>query len=241
MAKRRYSKPSSAGRKHSADARDFKVGDDTYNARRREYRAAKRYLDKAYESAGATRDKYRQIAREHFENALDTYDPSTKQDFSAPMKRLAAELGADINKRRSEFVTGGKNAQARQQKQFEEQRERRISESLYSTEKAMQDSEIRREREAGILMSGELGRRIMAGLVDVWSDVVSKDNTPAENRRLVEQAVFEYFNVDKWSDVIAALEKSIGESLYKISGNEDFYDVVKTMIQDKVMDNTLIV
>ena len=81
----------------------------------------------------------------------------------------------------------------------------------------------------------------MAGLVDVWSDVVSKDKTAEENRAAAQKAIFEYFNTDNWADVVAAIENSVGDALYKMSGQDDFYDVVKTTIQDKVMDNTLIV
>lgn len=230
-----------ARKKTSTGVRPRKAGDDTYNARRRERRAAERYLKKADKSAGATRDKYRQLAKQHFERALDTYDPSTKQDFSKPMKRLAAELGADINKRRSEFVTGGKREQERQQSQYEKRRKRAIDLSMQATESSMRDSETRSELEARLIMSSEVGKRIMAGLVDVWSDVVSKDKTAEENRAAAQEAIFEYFSTDKWADVIAAIENTVGEVLYKISGQDDFYDTVKTIIQDKVMDNSLIV
>ena len=230
-----------AKRNTSAGARPRKKGDDTYNARRRERRAAERYLKKAEASSGATREKNMQLAKQHFERALDTYDPATKQDFSAPMKRIAAAVGADINKRRSEFITGGDRARKRQIAQFEARREKVIRQSFGATETAMADAESRAEEEARLIMGSDVGKRIMAGLVDVWSDVVSKDKTAEENRAAAQKAIFEYFNTDNWADVVAAIENSVGDALYKMSGQDDFYDVVKTTIQDKVMDNTLIV
>ena len=230
-----------AKRNTGASARSRKKGDDTYNARRRERRAAERYLKKAESSSGATREKNLQLAKQHFERALDTYDPATKQDFSAPMKRIAAAVGADINKRRGEFATGGDRARKRQIAQFEARREKVIRQSFGATETAMADAERRAEQEARIIMGSDVGKRIMAGLVDVWSDYVSKDKTAEENRAAAQKAIFEYFDTDKWADVVAAIEESVGDALYKMGGQDDFYDVVKTTIQDKVMDNTLIV
>ena len=86
-------------------ARNRKAGDTAYNARRREYRAAQRYLKKAHESTGATAERNRALARSHFESALQTYDPNQKQPFSSQIINLAAEFGVDIQGQRADFIT----------------------------------------------------------------------------------------------------------------------------------------
>ena len=230
-----------AARRHSATARDFKAGDDSRNARRREYRAAERYLRQAESSSGATREKMRQLAKGHFERALDTYDPSTKQDFAAPIKRLASEFGVDIYERRRQFADLTTKSQAKAVERYQKQKDFYENRSKEALESERQDPDVLREREALIIMNSEVGKRIMAGLVDKWSHVVSRDKTAEKNREAAQKAIFEYFNTDNWADVVDAIEKSVGESLYKMSGQDDFYDTVKTTIQDKVMDNTLIV
>ena len=229
-----------AKRKHSESSRDFKKGDDAFNARRRERRAAQRYIDKANKSSGATRNKYLQIAREHYENAMRTYDPTTKQDFAAQMKRIAAELGEDIYKYRKQYENMTGKKQELMRKQYEESRKEQEKQSFEALESKLKDDVFRREKEANIILNSPVGKRIMAGLVDVWSGAISKGNTADENRRLAESAIFEYFNADNWADVISAIEETIGESLYQLTGEDDFYEVVKTLIQTKVAANTLI-
>lgn len=222
-----------AKRKHSENSRDFTKGDDVYNARRREVRAAQRYYDEANESSGATRKRNLMLAREHYERALETYAPGNKQKLSAPIRKLGAELGIDTNKRRAEFEAKSEAAQKRELTLYEKKRKTFEERSLETLESNLKDTEYRKEKESKVLLNSIVGKRILAGLVDVWGEY-------AGDREAVTKSIFDYLNVDNWSDVIAKIEKAVGDSLYSVSGEDDFYEIVKTAIQTMVVDNSLI-
>ena len=207
------------------------AGDAQYNARRREYRAAQRYLKKAYESSGATASKNRALAKAHLENALATYDPSQKQRISAPIVNLAAEFGIDIQGARGEFITS-----------TEAQRKKAVEKSKSSLHGTLTDADKRRELEAQALISNpSIGKRIMGGLVDVWKKAVSKDKSAAENRQAAQDAIFKYFGVDNWADVLDKIKQNAGVDVFATDMSElDAYDIVRIAIQKGVRGNTLI-
>ena len=190
-------------------ARNRKAGDMAYNARRREYRAAQRYLKKAHESTGATAERNKALVRSHFESALQTYDPNENQRFSSQIINLAAEFGVDIQGQRAEFITAD-----------EKKRKRAIERSYEALESPLKDEKKRAEREAQTLINNPaIGKRIMGGLVDVWRDKVKSGQSAAENRKGIQQAIFNFFGVDSWAGVLDKLFQAIGDLLFS-TGNE---------------------
>jgi hypothetical protein len=230
----------SAARKTASRAR--KAGDVSTNARKRYYRASERYLKQAEKSSGTTAKRYRQLAKQNFEDALATYDPANTQKYSKPIQKLAAEFGYDLEKRR-ELPTDSAEAE----RTIERRRNKQqyvISESKYYKESALKDPGTRREREAQALFkSSEIGRRIIGGYVDVWRDeAVTVDETTGERKidtRQIFKALFKYFDVDNLADLVEKVENEIGEVLYEMGNADEIYEVVKLSIQNKVLDNTL--
>ena len=206
-------------------ARKAKAGDAAYNARRREYRAAQRYLKKADETSGAVAAKNRALAKTHLERALETYDPSQRQNISAPIINLAAQFGIDIQGARSEFITAK-----------EKDRQAAIKRSKTALESELRDPRKRREQEVQALISNpSIGKRIMGGLVDVWKGTVKSGVSAAENRRAAEQAIFDYFGADNWISVLDKLEQSIGSELFAIGSDLEMYDIVRINIQKGIL------
>lgn len=230
----------SAVKKTASRAR--KAGDVSTNARKRYYRASERYLKKAEKSSGSTAARYRQLAKQSFDDALATYDPANTQKYSKPIQRLAAEFGYDLEKRR-ELPTNSAEAEHA----IERRRNRQqyvIGESKFYKESALKDVGTRREREAQALFkSSEIGRRIIGGYVDVWRDeAVTIDETTGERKidtRQIFKALFKYFDVDNLADLVEKVENEIGEVLYEMGNADEIYEVVKLSIQNKVLDNTL--
>lgn len=211
-------------------ARKAKSGDIAYNARRREYRAAQRYLKKAEQSSGATAARNRAIAKTHLQNALDTYDPSQNQKISAPITNLATQLGVDIQGSRSQYI----NATSKE-------RQAAIQGSTSALEGSLKDPYKRKVAETEALMQNKtIGRRIMGGLVDIWRDVVKKGKSAIENRKAATKAIFNYFKVDNWYEVIEKLMQAAGSELFDMSADEEIYDVVRITLQTKINNNTLV-
>ena len=211
-------------------ARKAKSGDTAYNARRREYRAAQRYLKKAEQSSGATAARNKAIAKTHLQNALDTYDPSQNQKISAPITNLAAQLGVDIQGSRAQYI----NATSKE-------RQAAIQGSTSALESSLKDPYQRKVAETEALMQNKtIGRRIMGGLVDIWRDVVKKGKSAIENRKAATKAIFDYFKVDNWYEVIDKLMQAAGSELFDMSADEEIYDVVRITLQTKVNNNTLV-
>lgn len=206
---------------------DHSKGDAQYNARRREYRAAQRYLKKAEQTTGAASAKNRALAKTHFERALETYDPAQKQNFSSSIINLAAEFGIDIQGQRSEFITSN-----------EARRKKAIERSVSALKKMPAEQ---REQEARDLIGNkEIGRRILGGLVDIWRDSVKKGNSAAENRQAIEKAIFEYFGTNSWADVLERLEQRMGNEMFSIASDLEIYDVVRIGLQKHIAGGTLI-
>lgn len=205
--------------------------DDTYNARRRFTRAAERNLTKARRSSGATAQRYRQLARQNFESALELYDPKSGRKPSRIMTQLADELGLDMERSRSE--AGRAN------------RLELIERSFGTLETNLTDVQFRREQEARALLNDDrIGSRILGGLVDVWREaatVIDENGMAHIDNSKIMPTLFDYFKVDNLADMISKLEDSIGSKLYEMKGDVDtIYEHVKVLIQTKVLENTLV-
>lgn len=206
--------------------------DDTYNARRRFARAAERNLTKARESSGATAQRYRQLARQSFESALELYDPKSRRKPSRIMTQLADELGLDVERARSE--AGRAN------------RLDLLERSFGTLETNLTDAQFRREQEARALLNdGRIGPRILGGLVDVWREaatVIDENGMASIDNSKILPTLFDYFKVNNLADMVSKLEDSIGSKLYEMKGDADtIYEHVKVLIQTKVLENTLVV
>lgn len=210
-------------------ARAKKSSDTAYNARRREYRAAQRYLNQSRRTTGATAEKNRAIAKAHLENALATYDAAQKQKISAPIINLASEFGISPVEIRKEFAGLTKPAK----------KARIIEESTTALKSAPIDE--RRENEARIIIANPtFAKRIFGGLVDIWGDKVKHGASAAENRAAIQKAIFEYFNTESWAEILEKLENAIGESLFSTAADYEIYDYVRIALQKHVTNGTLI-
>lgn len=209
-------------------------------ARKREYRAAQRYLKKANEGYGVTAEKNRALARMHLQNALETYDNSAPaQKISSTIINLGAALGVDVQGYRAEQRRAYENMGEEDRQKQETQRRKVVREANKAL--AKQDEKKLSENEARALIANPvIGKRIMGGLVDVWSDAVEKGESAYNNRREAQRAIFKYFHVSSWAEVLEKLEQSIGSELYSIATDLEMYDVVRIAIQQNVIGNTYI-
>ena len=219
-----------------------KPGDVSTNARKRYYRASERYLKKAEQASGANAQRYRQLAKQSFEDALATYDPANTQKYSKPIQRLAGEFGYDLEAMRQlpESNAERENAMSRRARI----QERVVRESEYVKESSLKSDDVRREREAQTLFkNAEIGRRIIGGYVDVWRDEATITDPETGERKIdtrrIFAALYKHFNVDKLSDLVEKVENEIGSMLYEMGNDDEIYEVVKLSIQNKVLDNTL--
>lgn len=222
-------------------ARAARNGDTSYNARRREYRAAQRYLKRANETSGATAEKNRVLARTHLVNALNTYDlTKPQQKISSEIINTGAALGIDVQARRNEmFAALGETPTKEQISKARKRQSEAVSQSFEALETTRKQQ--RAELEAKELISNKtIGKRIMGGLIDIWRDKVEKGKTAYENRQAAQKAIFEYFKVSSWVDVLEKIEQSIGSEMYAIAADLEIYEVVKLAIQKGVTGNTLV-
>ena len=223
-------------------ARRKKQGDVSTNARKRYYRASERYLKKAEQASGANAQRYRQLAKQSFEDALATYDPANTQKYSKPIQRLAGEFGYDLDAMRQLPESNAERESAMSRRARIQ--ERVVRESEYVTETALKSDDVRREREAQTLFkNAEIGRRIIGGYVDVWRDEATVIDPETGERKIdtrrIFAALYKHFNVDKLSDLVEKVENEIGSVLYEMGNDDEIYEVVKLSIQNKVLDNTL--
>lgn len=212
-------------------ARARRKGDEFYNARRRYQRAAERNMKKAEQASGATAARYRNLAKQDLQKALETYDKGTTQNFSKPIQKLANDLGVDLGEKRAR-MKGLKDKAAKdlQTKAVEKSTERLAG--------AMETSEQLRQAEARAVFSSEVGHRIIGGLVDVWRDKAVKGGKVDKEKMM--KAIYDYFQVDNLADVLQKVEQSLGEILYQDADTDTIYETVKLTIQNKVADNTLV-
>lgn len=223
-------------------ARRKKQGDVSTNARKRYYRASERYLKKAEQASGASAKRYRQLAKQNFEDALATYDPANTQKYSKPMQRLANEFGYDLDEHRRLPLDKYEAMQLLERRG--KRQERVVRESKYVKESSLKDDDVRREREAQALFKNfEIGRRIIGGYVDVWRDEATVIDPETGERKVdtrrIFAALYKYFNVENLADLVEKVEAEIGETLYETGNDDEIYEVVKLRIQNKILDNTL--
>lgn len=207
-----------------------------YNARRRYYRSSQRYLDKAKNASGATAAKYRQLARQEFENALGTYDAYTTQKMSGPMRKIANELGIDVQMRKASELTDQEIAR------IDARREKLVNTSKRQLEKNLRDPKIRREREARALLNNDsIGSRILGGTVDIWRDEalvsITEEGLAVIDNSKILPALYDYFGVDNLPALIDKLEDIVGDSLYKSESDDEMYQSVKLMLQKHIKGN----
>lgn len=213
-------------------ARARKPGDNFTNARKRYQRSAQRYLRQANENTGATAARYRELARRELDNALSTYAQSTKQNFNKEITGIANQLGVDLSVKRQEL-------QAMKKETATKRRERAKDKSSERLVSNVKDPEQMREQEAKAVFNTSIGSRIIGGLVGIWEDK-AKDANGKYNKKKIFAAIFDYFKVSKFADLLQKIEDALGDILYNGSDSEVMYETVKLTIQNRVADNTLV-
>ena len=215
-------------------SRARKAGDDAYNARRRYQRSAERNMKKAEQSSGATAARYRQLARDDLDKAMETYDQTTTQNFNKTITSLADQLGVDLQQQRRRIQSMKKGT-------AEKLRESAISDEKSRTRLIanIDDDEARRQAEARQIINSKVGSRIIGGLVDVWKDeaTISTDEGLEVDNRKILPALFDYFNVDNLADMLEKVEQIIGDKLYGDEDSDAMYEAVKIMLQKHIATN----
>lgn len=213
-----------------------KQGDIATNARKRYYRDAERYLKQAEKATGATKEKYREMARIRLDEAINTYTKKTTQNFSKPIQRIANELGVDLNERREQI-------KSRTDAQEKAIRERAISEtrSREATRTGVTAEELR-QREARAIFNTDIGSRIIGGTVEIWNQpgvaqVTDENGQTKIDKRKILPAIFDFFKIDNLADLISKIVDIIGDFLFKSPDNEAIYESAKIGIQRYVKQN----
>jgi hypothetical protein len=114
----------------------------------------------------------------------------------------------------------------------ETKRERVVEESKKVSGRKLTKAD-RREAEADAILSGPLGSRIYAGLVDVWSQPQFDETGQLVNRKStteINKAIMDYFGASSMMDVIEELEKRV--NIYADPESLEKYDTVSLAIQD---------
>ena len=218
-----------------------KTGDDATNARKRYYRSAERYLKRAEQATGATAARYRQLARQDLDNALNTYSKSTTQKFSKPIQRLANDLGVSLDQERQKI-------KARSDEYAEKTRKAAIdlgpgSASAKRLAGSMDDAEALRQGEARAIINSPIGHRILGGLVDVWREQATIEDESGKltvDQSKILPILFDYFNVDNLADMLKKVEEIVGDKLYADEDDDMMYEAVRIMLQTHVAtDNSV--
>ena len=209
-------------------------GDDATVARKRFYRKAERYLKDAERTSGATAQRMRYLAKQQLNEALRTYSQKTTQEFSKPIRKLAADLGVNLQDFRNKLKKQGEGtAKEIREAAIEIGRESRSAGSLESRQK---DAETRRQAEARAILNSPIGKRIIGGTEKIWRDVASvqTDKGIKIDKYKILPALFEYFNVDNLGDLITKAEQVIGETLYAADDQDAMYEAAKILMQTHI-------
>lgn len=219
-------------------------GDAAYNARRRFYRSAERYLDQARKNTGATAERYRELARINLKDAMKTYEVGTKQKFSRPMQRLANELGVDIEGRRRELQVERTDKKEEALRKAAVTRAETARAELLDLEggksvKALASArtETLREDEARAILNSPIGHRVIGGLVGVWQEGATyyDENMEAKiDKTKILPQLFDYFNVGSVAELLEKIEDITGDTLYSHNMADEIYETVKLMLQKHV-------
>lgn len=208
-------------------ARKGKAGDIATNARKRYYRQAERYLKQANRSTGAVAGRYRELARQKLNDAMETYSANTTQKFSKPIQRIADELGIDLDARREKM-------QKRSDKTADKRRESAISESESLLRENAPTGEDLRQAEARAILNSSIGQRIIGGTVDIWRKAATYKDSDGKYRvdkSKILPALFEHYEVDNLADLLEAIEAETGTQLYKDPDSDEAYETVKLILQ----------
>ena len=222
-------------------ARKRKAGDTATNARKRYYRQSERYIKQSENASGSVKQRLLTLARNAFNKALETYSSATRQAPSKPIQKLAEFFNVDISAQRQGF--SGMTRKGRER--AEKRRLSAISESQNYIGLQNQPEEERRQAEAwAIFNTPGIGRRIMGGFVDVWSDAAFEGydeyGKPQYSPEKMVKALYEHMGVDNMADLLEKLEEKIGKSLYSDLANENIYETVKLTIANMVASGELI-
>lgn len=211
--------------------RNRKRSDSVYNARRRFVRAATRALNKSYDTVGAEKSRYREIAREYTTKAAELYQGKAKGKISGAMQKLSDALGVNLR----EFASSEKPTKREQQR-----RGNLMRESLdVATKPGMSKADtvkMRRDQEAEAILNSPIGSRIYAGLVDVWAKPAIEDGEikMRRTREDINNAIMEHFGVSSMMDVIEMLEQKI--DLYADPQSIERYDIVSLTIANSLYE-----
>lgn len=208
-------------------ARKGKAGDIATNARKRYYRQAERYLKQANRSTGAVAGRYRELARQRLDDAIETYSANTTQKFSKPIQRIADELGIDLGAKREKM-------QKRSDKTADKRRENAISESESLLRENAPTGEDLRQAEARAILNSSIGQRIIGGTVDIWREAATYKDSDGKYRvdkSKILPALFEHYEVDNLADLLEAIEAETGTQLYKDPDSDEAYETVKLILQ----------
>ena len=203
--------------------------DKLYNARRRFTRAAKRYMNKAKDSVGATAQRYRDMARNAIEKAAELYDRKANIQRAKGFTELANELGVNIN----EFLTNEPTQRERQRRETLKKESEQVTSTLPRTIMSKEEiRQYRREQEARAILNSPYGSRIYAGLVDIWAkpefDTVTGEMVNHRSAADIDKLITEYYGVDSMMDVIEILEKQV--DLYGDPESIERYDTISLTI-----------
>lgn len=203
--------------------------DKLYNARRRFTRAAKRYMNKAKDSVGATAQRYRDMARNAIEKAAELYDRKANIQRAKGFTELANELGVNIN----EFLTNEPTQRERQRRETLKKESEQVTSTLPRTNMSKEEiRQYRREQEARAILNSPYGSRIYAGLVDIWAkpefDTVTGEMVNHRSAADIDKLITEYYGVDSMMDVIEILEKQV--DLYGDPESIERYDTISLTI-----------
>jgi hypothetical protein len=180
------------------------ASDDTYNARRRFIRAAKRYLDKSYDAVGSVRNRYREMARDATLKAAELYQRKANIKRKGDFERLAREFNVNL----SEFITDDEPTERETQRRKKLEREsKEVTAQTSGT--AEQRTQARRESEARAILNSPIGSRIYAGLVDVWAQPAIEGGEIINKRKQedIDALIMEHYGVNNMMDVIEILEQ----------------------------------
>ena len=216
------------------------TGDTAYVARRRFYRAAERYLKQAAGSAGATAARYKELARQKLNDALNTYSKGTTQPFSKPIQRIANSLGVDLNQARETIKSrSDETAKKIREESIKLGDESKSFRTLEGVKRARQ-AETLRQDEARAILNSPIGHRIVGGTVEVWQDAatyVDENNERKIDKTKILPELFRYFNVDNLADLLEEIESITGEVLYEQGDREMMYEAAKLTLQNHIAAN----
>lgn len=198
--------------------------DLNYNARRRYLRNAERYLNKANETIGAEKERYKALARDFTSKAAELYERKADITRSKPFRTLSEKLGVNIN----EFIQSDKPTK-REQQRIEELREKSLDFAIYGkgVTKGVRAQRMR-EAEAQAILSSEVGGRIYAGTVEVWTEEV--DDKRRQNVDDINAALMKHFGVSSLMDLIETIERKTQISIFSNPESLERYDVVTLAI-----------